>query len=77
MENLHQLKQDLASQQNLGKVKDRELARLRENLQQMKDGRQQTDLVLAGLGAGCLLLLLYIFMLRSRMSADKPARKKR
>ncbi|MGV3640354.1 MAG: hypothetical protein ACO1NZ_07545 [Adhaeribacter sp.] len=77
MENLHQLKQDLASQQNLGKVKDRELARLRESLQEMKDGRQQTDLVLAALGAGCLLLLLYIFMLRSRMPAGKPARKKR
>lgn len=77
MENLHQLKQDLASQQNLGKVKDRELARLRESLQQMKEGRRQSDLVLAALGVGCMLLLLYIFMLRSRMSAGKPARKKR
>jgi CRISPR/Cas system-associated endoribonuclease Cas2 len=78
MENLHQLKQDLASSQNLHKVKDRELARLREELQEDRRSRQKTDITIAAAGTICLLLLLYIFMLRSKMPAHKTtARKKR
>jgi CRISPR/Cas system-associated endoribonuclease Cas2 len=78
MENLYQLKQELASQQNLRKVKDRELARLREDLQEAHASRQQTDIVIAALGGIGLLLLIYIFMLRSKLPAAKNlARKKR
>jgi hypothetical protein len=78
MENLHQLKQDLASLQNLQKVKDRQLLQLREQLQQARQSRQNTDILIAALGGACLLLLLYLFILRSKMPATKsPARKKR
>jgi CRISPR/Cas system-associated endoribonuclease Cas2 len=78
MENLHQLKQDLASLQNLQKVKDRQVLQLREQLQETRQGRQKTDIIIAALGGACLLLLLYIFILRSKMPATKsPARKKR
>jgi hypothetical protein len=78
MENLHQLKQDLASAHNLHKVKDRELARLRGDLQEARRSRQKTDITIAAAGAGYLLLLLYIFMLRRKMPASKTtARKKR
>jgi hypothetical protein len=77
MENLHQLKQELASLQNLQKVKDRQMLQLRDQLQEARQGRQKTDTIIAGLGGACLLLLLYIFILRSKMPATKsPARKK-
>ena len=78
MENLHQLKQDLASAHNLHKVKDRELARLRGDLQEARQRRHQADITIAAAGALSLLLLLYVFMLRRKMPAGKtPARKKR
>ena len=78
MEHLHQLKQDLASAHNLHKVKDRELARLRGDLQEARQRRHQADITIAAAGALSLLLLLYIFMLRRKMPAGKtPARKKR
>jgi CRISPR/Cas system-associated endoribonuclease Cas2 len=78
MANLHQLKQELASQQNLGKVKDRQLAALREDLLEARASRQNTDVIIAALGGICLLLLIYIFLLRSKMPAAKsPVRRKR
>lgn len=78
MENLHQLKQDLASLQNLQKVKDQQVLQLRDQLQEARQGRQNTDIIIAVLGGACLLLLLYIFILRSKMSAAKsPARRKK
>jgi CRISPR/Cas system-associated endoribonuclease Cas2 len=78
MENLHQLKQELASLQNLQKVKDRELLQLREDLQQARASRQHADSTIAAAGGICLLLLIYIFILRSKIpAASSTARKKR
>lgn len=78
MENLHQLKQQLTSQQNLQKVKDRQLRQLRDQLQQARQSRQNAHMLITVLGGTCLLLLLYLFFLRSKMaSAKSPVRKKR
>jgi CRISPR/Cas system-associated endoribonuclease Cas2 len=50
LENLHQLKQDLASLQNRQKVKDRQLVQLREELQAARQNRHTADIIIAALG---------------------------
>jgi CRISPR/Cas system-associated endoribonuclease Cas2 len=77
-ENLYQLRQDLASQHNLAKVKDRQLASLREDLQEARERRGNGDVLIAALGGLSLLLLLYILLLRRKMTAAKnSSRRKR
>ena len=76
MDNVYDLKRDLASMQNVLKVRQREINSLQERLQENRKKQQDTEKILAFAGGLCLVLLIYVFILRSKLT-KAPARNSR
>jgi hypothetical protein len=71
---LHDLNQQLKSSQNLAKVKQRRITDLEDQLKDQKSSAYERDRVILVLGGLCLLLIIYIVLLRIRKKA--PAKRK-
>lgn len=68
MDNVYDLKRDVASLQNVVKVRQREINTLQEKLEETRKKQHDTEKIMALAGGFCLVLLIYIFILRSKLS---------